>query len=447
MYQIYTEKESKTLEFKVKVSEFKKLINTCVAFANGAGGEIIVGIEDKTLHIIGISETDREKLYEDFPNSLYDSVSPSLIPQIYEKNLGDRQVVIIKIYPGTKKPYFLKRLGTPSGIYIRVGTSTRKANIESVEDLSREQRRVSFDEESSGQPVSVLSNQLLERFYGHDLSERRLQADKVITRNQSFTHDAIVTIGGLLMFNESPDDYIPEANIICTRFSGKGSRSIIQTIELQGSIPNLAESAFLLLSDWLEREYQLKGIQLKGKNLIPLEALREAIINALIHRKYSIPGAIKIGLYEDRLEIFSPGSFPGMISLKNLGDGTTFLRNIIISRIARKMRLIEKLGTGIRLIFDSCKKEGLKLPEYNEDGDFVKVTFFFKKSVSDISISTDLIFSIIKEKGMIKPRDLESHFNVSRSTISRKLRSLVENGSLKRFGKGAGVSYRKSNPD
>ena len=187
----------------------------------------------------------------------------------------------------------------------------------------------------------------------------------------------------------------------------------------------------------------LKGIQLKGKHLIPPEALREALINALIHRKYSIPGAIKFGLFEDRLEIFSPGSFPGMISIKNLGDGTTFLRNIIISRIARKMRLIEKLGTGIRLIYDSCKKEGLKLPEYNEDGDFVKVTFFFQKAVTDISISTDIIFSLIEEKGVIKPRDLESHFNVSRSTISRKLRSLVENGSLKRFGKGAGVFYRK----
>ena len=443
MTQTYTERESKTLEFKAKVPDFKKLIKTCIAFANGAGGEIIVGVQDKTHDITGISENDREKLYEDFPNSLYDSVSPSLIPHIYEKNLGDQQVVIIKIYPGTKKPYFVKRLGTPSGVYIRLGASTRKANIESVEDLSREQRRVSFDEESSGQQISVLSNQLLERFYGNNISERRLQADKVITGNLSFSHELLVTNGGLLMFNESPDDYIPEAIIICTRFSGKKGRSIIQTIELRGSIPSLAESAYLLISEWLEREYHLKGIQLKGKHLIPPEALREALINALIHRKYSIPGAIKFGLFEDRLEIFSPGSFPGMISIKNLGDGTTFLRNIIISRIARKMRLIEKLGTGIRLIYDSCKKEGLKLPEYNEDGDFVKVTFFFQKAVTDISISTDIIFSLIEEKGVIKPRDLESHFNVSRSTISRKLRSLVENGSLKRFGKGAGVFYRK----
>ncbi len=79
--------------------------------------------------------------------------------------------------------------------------------------------------------------------------------------------------------------------------------------------------------------------------MIPQIAIREAIINALVHRKYSIPGAIKIALYDDRLEIFSPGNFPGLVDVNNLGDGTTYLRNPHLVMLARKMKLVEKLGS------------------------------------------------------------------------------------------------------
>ncbi len=439
----HPDRESKILEFKETIPAFKKLVKTCIAFANGAGGEIVIGVEDKTRSIVGITERDRDRLYEDFPNSLYDSVSPVLIPQIYEKNIGEKQMIIIKIYPGTIKPYFLKQEGIPNGVFIRVGTSTRKANDEIVEDLSREQRRITYDEESSGIPATVLSDKLLEKFYGNDLSERRLLADKVLVRNTASSNEFNVTVGGILMFCDFPEEYIPESMIICTRFSGKKGRSIIQSVDLQGPIPSLADSAYSLVSEWLEREYSLRGLRLKGSMLIPGEALREAIVNALVHRKYSIPGAIKIGLFEDRLEIFSPGSFPGMISLYNLGDGTTFLRNIVIAKIARKMRLIEKLGTGIRLIFDSCKKAGLKAPEYNEDGDFVKINFFFQQAAALEPMSTNSILSILEKDEILRPRDLVNRFDISRSTISRKLNQLVKEGILERTGKGAGVFYRR----
>ncbi len=94
--------------------------------------------------------------------------------------------------------------------------------------------------------------------------------------------------------------------------------------------------------------------------------MREAVMNALIHRKYTIPGATKIALYADRLEIFSPGGFPGLVSVSNLGDGTTYLRNHVVANIARKMKLVEKIGSGIRLIFDSCRDAGLKRPRYEK---------------------------------------------------------------------------------
>lgn len=131
-------------------------------------------------------------------------------------------------------------------------------------------------------------------------------------------------------------------------------------MELFGPVPTLSESCMNLITQWLEQNLALNKSRLRGYIPIPEEALREAILNALIHRKYTIPGATKIALFEDRLEIFNPGGFPGLVSLENLGDGTTFLRNRVVARIARKMRLMEKIGSGIRLIFEAVKQKESK---------------------------------------------------------------------------------------
>ena len=97
----------------------------------------------------------------------------------------------------------------------------------------------------------------------------------------------------------------------------------------------------------------------------------------LLHRKYWVLGAVKIALYDNRLEIFNPGNFPGLVDTNNLGDGTTYLRNPNLVRIARRFGIIEKLGTGIKLILESCKKADLKAPEFIEGADSVKIVFHF----------------------------------------------------------------------
>jgi ATP-dependent DNA helicase RecG len=439
---VYPERESKNLEFKLKLPEFRTLVKTCIAFANCSGGEIIIGVEDGSRKIIGVSDKDRDRLYDEFPSSLYDAASPPLIPQIYEKSIADKVLMIIKIWPGDNTPYCLKSLGSPAGVFIRVGSSTRPANIQTIEDLQRDRKRIGYDEEISGHPISVLSEERLHHFFGRDISTRRLSAEKVIKDSPGGHGNSTATNGGILMFCDSPENIIPEAMIIVSRFAGIEGRHIIQTVELTGPIPLLADTTFTLLLQWLERDLKLKKAQLKGTPPIPAEALREGIINALLHRKYSIPGAIKIALYDDRLEIFSPGGFPGLISISNLGDGTTFLRNIVIARIARKMHLMEKLGSGIRLIFDSCRRYGIRKPEYNENGDFVKLTFFFENIPKTSELTEETILEMTRKSDILRPSDLSSEYNVSRNTISRRLDGLVKKKILIRYGKGAGVYYK-----
>lgn len=438
---IYPERESKNLELKSTIPKFSILVKTCIAFANGFGGQIVIGVEDATREIKGIKDRERERLYDEFPNSIYDSVSPVLAPRIWEKAIGDVSVLIIDIPPSPKKPYFLKSEGIPRGVYIRVGSSTRKANEEYVHDLIREGQRITFDEEALRESMQILSKERLHTFYEKRVSEKRLLADKIVTTYPANQERYAPTVGGTLFFCDSPEDYISEAVVLCTQFQGNKGREILRTEELTGPIPQLAEKAFELLVSWLKGGFALKGVYLKRSLPLPIEALREAILNALIHRKYSIPGAVKMALYEHRLEIFSPGCFPGVVDVQQLGDGTTYLRNPVIARLARRAGLVEKLGRGIRLIFDSCRRAGLRKPEYAEGGDFVKITFFFEPQRARNRSEKQDILDFVKVRGEVKIKDLMEFLGVSRNTVTRRLKDLMQDGKLRRIGKGPSVRY------
>lgn len=442
---VYPERESKHLEFKSTIPKLQSLVKTCIAFANGSGGRIIIGVDDKTREIIGVTDKERDKLYDEFPNSLFDATSPNLFAQIYEKNFNSKSVLIIEIPPGLKKPYFLKKGGIPQGVYLRVGSSTRRANQEYVEDLVREGHRMTYDEETVTTTIDALSEDLIELFYKLHPTKKRLLSDKIITTQPANIEKYQPTVAGILLFCEEPQRHIPEAAVICTRFGEGGKRNIIQTEEISGNLTKQIETSFNLIKSWLRRDYKLKGTKMKGQLPIPAEALREGIVNALIHRKYSIPGATKIAVYNNFLEIFNPGCFPGLVDINNLGDGTTYLRNPVIARIAHKMGLIEKLGSGIRLIFDSCRMAGLKAPRYNEDGDFVKVTFSFEleRNIQQSDYAT--ILQLVGVKGEFTINDVMKLLKVSRNTATRKLNKLIKENKLVRYGKGPSVKFRGNN--
>ncbi len=435
-------RESKTVELKEKVPQKNQLIKTCVAFANGAGGEIIIGVKDETREIVGITDNSRDTIFDSIANSIIDSIAPLLMPEIYEKNINDKRIVIIRVYPGNKPPYFIVSEGSKKGVYLRVGSSTRKATDVYIEELYRQQKKINFDEECSDASIEQLDDNLLSRIYGKNYKIEQLLIDKIAIRDTRNPKKVLPTNTGVLLFSNNPELYLPESLIICTEFKGKKGRDIIKSSELKGSIPNLAESALHLVGSWIERDFKVSSRgYLEGRNIIPLEAIREGIINALVHRKYFIPGAIKIALYENRLEIFSPGGFPGLVSLNNIGDGTTFLRNPSIAKIARKFKLIEKLGSGIKLIFDSCRKANLRKPIFNEDGDFVKITFFFEKELSAELTDEEKIIELGSSFHEIRIKDLVERIGFSRNTATRKMNALIEEKVFERRGKGAGTYF------
>jgi ATP-dependent DNA helicase RecG len=438
---IFPERESKLLEFKSKVPKFDVLIKTCIAFANAAGGRIIIGVDDISRKVVGASDDDRTNIFNNFPNSLYDSVSPSLIAQIYEQNFGKHSVLIIEIPVSPKKPYFLKNKDVSKGTYIRVGSSTRRATDEYIEDLTREAHRISYDEEIINVTFDTLSKDLLHDFYGSKTTKKRLLADKIIAVKPANKEHYCTTVAGILMFSEAPHNYLPEALVRCTRFKGVEGRDILRTEDITGTLEQQATESLKLVINWVATHYELRGVKLTGQIPVPTKAIREAIINALLHQKYTIPGAMKIAIYDNRIEIFNPGCFPGLVDINSLGDGTTYLRNPTLVRLAYQVNLIEARGTGIRLIYESCKKAGIKKPVYHEEGDFVKVIFYFEPDITSHENEETAIQAFMKLQQNVTAQQVANFLSVSRNTAIRKLNRLMDSKHIKKIGKGPSVKY------
>ena len=229
--------------------------------------------------------------------------------------------------------------------------------------------------------------------------------------------------------------------IRCTRFKGVAGRNIFRTEDITGTIEQQAEEGLKLVMHWIATNYELLGVKLSGKIPVPIEAIREAIINALLHRKYNIPGAIKIAVYDDRVEIFNPGCFPGLVDINSLGDGTTYLRNPNLVRLAYQLRLIEVRGTGIRLIYESCKKAGIKKPIYHEEGDFVKVIFYFAPDITSYDNERSAILAFITLQHTVSAKQVADFLSVSHNTAIRKLNLLVGSKHIRKIGKGPTTKY------
>jgi predicted HTH transcriptional regulator len=258
---IYEDRESKTLEFKQKPPKYAHLIKTCVAFANGSGGDIILGIEDGTRRIMGLAATEIEDFLEGFPGAVHEAVTPSLIPDVFVRNVQGDNLLVVKIYPGMKKPYFVISEGSRKGVYIRIGASTRRAADDYIEELLREQSRVGFDHQTCEATSEDLAPDLLKQVYSKRLDQSFMSAEQIMAHG--YDGKLRPTRAALLMFSHNPDRYVPESMIICTHFKGNAGRDIVQTREIRGSIQDLVDDAANLVDEWTKRDFRLQGSRLK----------------------------------------------------------------------------------------------------------------------------------------------------------------------------------------
>ena len=444
----YPGTESSTLEFKEGLPGKQQIINTILGFCNLYGGRLVIGVKDDGT-VKGVDEDRVDVLIDTVSTSILDSCTPHVLPKIYAQRFGDSLAVVVEVSSGMNKPYFLRSAGMANGTFVRIGNRTVRATPEMIEELQWQSRGRTYDELAvyDASPDDLDRSAImasLETVKNGSPSDAMLQSYKLVVREHL---RAYPSVGGILLFGTDVQKFMPEAFIICTHFAGVGGRKALAARDCTGNLFSQVEDAMDFLTNRLNRSFVIEGRKRREALEVPELALREAVINAVVHRDYNIRGPIKLAIFEDRVEVFSPGIFPGPMDLDHLEAGITYIRNVVIAKSFRAAGYMEKLGTGIVTIFDSYRQRGLRSPQILEGTGFVKC--ILPRGTSDTSVSakpveapTDRILALFQMADEIATRDVVESLGIPRASAGRYLKQLVEAGVVERQGKGRAARYR-----
>jgi len=354
--------EGRRLEFKQELPENEKIAKTVIAFSNGSGGNLIIGIEDKTKKIIGINEKILTESEEKITNIIYDSCYPAIRPEVTIYNIDGKYLINVRIYPGSQPPYYIKAKGRDKGTYIRIGSTNRLADKAYIARLDKIRQNISFDEEIVYLEGKILELEDFIRFYrkatGKSIDDENLKTLGLIRaeRDQNFPTNA----GILLQGKRRREKIFKYAHINCARFKGNNMDIILDQYTADEPLYDQPETAMKFLMRNIAKSSKVGLIYRENRWEYPLNAIREVIINAVIHRDYSLRGSdIKMAIFDDRLEITSPGSLPAGFDIFNIYDNPSEIRNKILAPVFKDLDLIEQWGNGMKKI----KREMEDYPE------------------------------------------------------------------------------------
>jgi len=379
IHQLITHPESKTLEFKRDFSSPKPLLKSLVSFANTAGGRLVIGVADDQ-KILGVKNPLDEE--EKLSSLIADSISPRLVPNIEMVTIEDKTLLVVEVFLSNSRPHWLNKEGPDYGVYVRLGSSNRKADSALIAELQRTVEGVSFDEMPMPDlSVDDLDIEAAQKILGskYTLDESSLLTLKLLTRHQG---RLVPTKGAILLFGKERTHHFSDAWIQCGRFLGHEKIDIFDHIEITDHLPKAVDEVMIFLKKHAFRGADLSEVRRKDVWSIPLGILREAIINALVHSDYSQRGApIRITFLDNRIEVESMGILLPGLTIEEMKQGTSRIRNHVIARVFRETHLIEQWGTGIRRIFQEAKDQNLPEPEIREVGMRLRFTIYLEKPI------------------------------------------------------------------
>ena len=284
------------------------------------------------------------------------------------------QVLVVQVYPSAARPHYLERLGPEAGIFVRLGSTNRRADTAQTSEMRRFGQFESFDE----QPIPELNSEALDFRAAVELFApvRKLAPSafrnlRVTTKHQG---REVPTIGGFLLFARNRFDRFPDAWLQAGRFAGKDRAKILDSSEIRSYLPQAADQAIAFVQKHLSREAVITAARRVDRWTVPMVALREAIINAIVHADYAEHGApIRVAVFDNRIEVENPGILPFGLTIEDIRKGVSKLRNRVIGRVFHELGLIEQWGSGIQRMSAACEEAGLRVPVLEEIGTHFRV--------------------------------------------------------------------------
>ena len=367
--------ESKNVEFKENLPEKSiKYMKSVVAFANGTGGIIIFGISDKSREVVGFDKEDVFKKMDAIANAISDSCEPAIIPDITLQTVDGKTVIVVEVSEGRQRPYYIKALGRESGVYVRVAGTTRLADEYMIKELLFEGGNRYYDQalctgmNITDEDIDALCKAMKEQAVRNAHNEEQKASIKDVGRQQ-------LRFWGLLIERDGKD-YPSNAFAIltgngglhiatqCGVFKGTTKAVFVDRREYTGPLWEQIDEAFQFVLRNIHLGATIVGIYRQDIYEIPPDAIRELIINAMVHRSYLDHGTVQVAVYDNRLEITSPGKLPMGQTVERMKEGYSKIRNEALAHAFAYMNLIEHWGSGIPRIIDKVKAAGLREPEF-----------------------------------------------------------------------------------
>ena len=367
--------ESKNVEFKENLPEKSiKYMKSVVAFANGTGGKIIFGIADKTRAVVGFDKEEVFKKMDAIANAVSDSCEPAIIPDITFQTVDGKTVIVAEISEGRQRPYYIKALGREGGVYVRVAGTTRLADEYMIKELLFEGSNRYYDQalctglNVTDEDIEALCKAMKEQAVKNARTEEQKASIKEVGRQQLRSWGILIERDG--------KDYPSNAFAIlagngglhaatqCGVFKGTTKAVFVDRREYTGPLWEQIDEAFQFVLRNIHLGATIVGIYRQDVYEIPPDAIRELIINAMVHRSYLDHGTIQVAIYDNRLEITSPGKLPMGQTIERMKEGYSKIRNEALAHAFAYMNLIEHWGSGIPRIIDKVKAAGLREPEF-----------------------------------------------------------------------------------
>jgi len=442
--QMIRQGESQFVEFKRAAVEARHLAENMVAFANADGGTLLIGVEDDG-RISGIEGYQRN--VDELLRAPYVHCVPPVEAQSYTFIREEKTVLALDIAYSAQVHETVGK-----AVYLRVGRKNQRLGVNDVLRLAYAKGQASLEARAvEGATFDDLDHALVVSYCARigaagDPGDVLYGRDLLLRRGEQL----VPTLGCLLLFAQKPQRFVPRCGLDFLKFEGTRQLvgqelNIIKREIIEQPLPRLLERAFEVIGMQV-REYS----HLNKKGLFrttpeyPLFAWQEAIVNAVAHRDYSVTGkAIQVRMFDDRLEVESPGKLPGHVRLDNLAR-ERFSRNPQIVRVLIEFGYMKDIGEGIDRMIAEMEKLGLPEPEFSEPDYSFTVTLKNSptKKVAATTLTEDALSRHFRENQYITNAEYRRLMQVDRQTAWRQLTRMVASGELVREGKGRYTRYK-----
>ena len=417
--------EGARIEFKQSIT--KSVQKDMCAFLNSQGGTIFVGVSD-TGDIIGadVSNENRSNITDYAYN-----IEPSFTPEITVED----SVLRVDVPEGENKPYCAK-----GQFYKRIGATSQKIGRDEIKALFVTEGEVQFDTKISPTTLNDLSREEYSKFleaagYGDIPFEEFLD-------NTKLRVDDGLTYAAVILFGEEPKLVKPTLEVTCVVY--QGTSKILDKKVFSSGLLTTYQNVVSYLQERLQTEYVITDVRDEYLEL-PIDALREAVLNAIGHRDYVYSGHVQVDIYKDRVEIQNPARYPPSLTTDELVEGS-FPRNPFLFSFMERANLVEKAGSGMKRIYDAMDEYRLGKPTVTYSDLWFTIEFErpdlqtksyqqrFQKTAGKTAGKTEKVLTLIKENPSITQKELAKLLDITSSGVRYHMKKLQEQNKIKRKG-------------